>query len=283
MRVRSVISKIATALIRSILVACVVALPSMVVPDPNGGSSEVISLVALCFGVFVFIEYVSSYPSLLEFRDAQPFNRVRFLSLAMTVVCVSIICRGVMLPSAASEFFTAVGSFLGHQLDFPYSPVRLFTLTLQADPESAYADLVLALAGISYTISLLTIICFFGLLLFTRWPSHKKPFNVWVNLPTFDPTAGGDVVNQLSQDARINASLGILLPFLLPLAIYLLSLVSDPISLATPQSLIWTVTAWSVLSTNLLMRGIAMARIASMINFTRKQSTVRDKNILLPA
>ena len=159
----------------------------------------------------------------------------------------------------------------------------MFTLTLQADPESAYADLVLALAGISYTISLLTIICFFGLLLFTRWPSHKKPFNVWVNLPTFDPTAGGDVVAQLRQDARINSSLGFLLPFLLPLAVYLAALLWQPVSLVTPQSLIWTVTAWSVLSTNLLMRGIAMARIAAMIQYTRRQSTVKDQDILLPA
>ena len=93
------IAKIAGALIRSVLVAIIVATPSLIVPDPTGGSSEVIALVALCFGVFVFIEYVSSYPSLLEFRDAPPFNRLRFASMAVTVLLVSIICRGVMLPT----------------------------------------------------------------------------------------------------------------------------------------------------------------------------------------
>lgn len=277
------VAKIAGALIRAILVALVVAMPSLAVPDPSGGSSEVIALVALCFGVFVFIEYVSSYPSLLEFRDAPPFNRVRFASLAVTVGLVTLICRGVILPSGLSDFVTSIGSFFGHLLNFQYSPVRLFALMLETEADSSYNQLILSIAGISYTISLLTVFVFLCLLLFTRWPSNKKPFNVWVNLPTFDPTAGGDVVSQLAQDARINASLGFLLPFLLPLLVYLAALVWEPVALATPQSLVWTVTAWSVLSTNLLMRGIAMARVASMISYTRRQSTVRDRDVLLPA
>lgn len=277
------IAKIAGAILRAVLVALVVAAPSLVVPDPTGGTSEVIALVALCFGVFVFIEYVSTYPSLLEFRDAPPFNRLRFLSLTLTVGLVSVICRGVILPSTLSDFVAATGGFFGYYLNFPYSPVRLFVLMLETKSDSSYNQLVLSIAGISYTITLLTVVVFACMLLFTRWPSNRKPFNVWINLPTFDPTAGGDVVAQLGQDARINASLGFLLPFLLPLAVYLVSALWKPVALVTPQSLIWTVTAWSVLSTNLLMRGIAMARIAAMINHSRRQSTVRDRDVLLPA
>ena len=34
------------------------------------------------------------------------------------------------------------------------------------------------------------------------WPSTKSAFNVWVNLPTFEPTAGGDVVDRLVQTVR---------------------------------------------------------------------------------
>ncbi len=277
------IAKIAGALLRSVLVALIVAAPSLIVPDPTGGTYEVISLVALCFGIFVFIEYVSSYPSLLEFRNAPPFNRLRFASMALTVLLVSIICRGVIIPSGLSNFVTAIGGFAGYYLNFPYSPVRLFALILETEGDSSYNHLVLALAGLSYFISLLTLLTFIGILIFTRWPSHRKPFNVWVNLPTFDPTAGGDVVAQLGQDARINASLGFLLPFLLPLVVYLVAILWKPVALITPQSLVWTVTAWSVLSTNLLMRGIAMARIAAIISHTRRKSTVRDQDILLPA
>ena len=68
------IGQIAGAFVRAVLVAITVSAPSLLVADQAGGSSEVIALVALCLGVFVFIEYVSSYPSLLEFRDAPPFK-----------------------------------------------------------------------------------------------------------------------------------------------------------------------------------------------------------------
>ncbi|MEM8629835.1 MAG: hypothetical protein AAGF74_01235 [Pseudomonadota bacterium] len=277
------IGQIAGALLRAVLVALMVASPSLLVPDPASGSSEVIALVALCFGVFVFIEYVSTYPSLLEFRDAPPFNRMRFLSLGATVILVSVITRGRTDPGILTEFVTAVGLLFGHILNFPYSPVRLFTLMLTDGAGPSYSNHVLAIAGLSYTITLITVCSFAALLYLTRWPSHKKPFNVWINLPTFDPTAGGDVVKQLAQDARLNASLGFLLPFLLPLAVYLSALVFDPIALITPQSLIWTVAAWSFLSTNMLMRGIAMNRIATMILEKRKRSFSDGEDVLLPA
>ena len=102
------IARIAGALIRSVLVAFVVAAPSLIVPDPNGGSREVIALVALCFGVFVFIEYVSSYPSLLEFRDAAPFNRLRFASLALTVrPAFEGVGRVSMMPDEPTLIITA--------------------------------------------------------------------------------------------------------------------------------------------------------------------------------
>jgi hypothetical protein len=154
---------------------------------------------------------------------------------------------------------------------------------LEPGGDGAYSQLVLSLAGLAYTISLVTIALFLLLLFQTRWPSHRKPFNVWINLPTFDPTAGGDVVAQLSQDARINGSLGFLLPFLMPLVVYLISVIWKPVTLVTPQSLIWTVTAWSVLSTNLLMRGVAMARIAAMIQNKRQRASAQDQDILMPA
>ena len=44
-----------------------------------------------------------------------------------------------------------------------------------------------------------------------NWPVRQGAFNVWVNLPLFDPTAGGDVIYRLQRDARINIALGFLL------------------------------------------------------------------------
>ena len=101
------------------------------------------------------------------------------------------------------------------------------------------------------------------------WPSRNVAFNVWVNLPTFDPTTGGDVVERLERDARVNLALGFLLPFLVPAVVKVASAGFEPLTLTSPQTLIWTMAAWAFLPASLFMRGIAMARIAEMIRQKR--------------
>ncbi|TMV58220.1 hypothetical protein FGG78_36570, partial [Thioclava sp. BHET1] len=103
-------------------------------------------------------------------------------------------------------------------------------------------------------------------------PAANGTFNVWVNLPTFDPSSGGDVVSRLERDARVNLILGFLLPFLVPVVIKAGSSAFEPITLSSAQTLIWTIAAWGFLPTSLFMRGIAMGRVADMIREKRRQN-----------
>ncbi len=125
-------------------------------------------------------------------------------------------------------------------------------------------------AGMSYLISLLSLAVFVVLLKFYSWPARSGAFNVWVNLPTFDPTAGGDVVDRLDRDARINIALGFLLPFLIPAVVQAGTTGFEPLTFTSPQTLIWTMAAWAFLPARLFMRGIAMGRIADMIREKRR-------------
>jgi hypothetical protein len=95
-------------------------------------------------------------------------------------------------------------------------------------------------------------------------------FNVRVNLPAFDPTADGGVVNRLDRDARVNIALGVLLPFLILAAVQAGSNGFEPLSFTLPQTLIWTMSAWAFLPASLFTRGIAMGRIADMIPEKRR-------------
>ena len=104
----------------------------------------------------------------------------------------------------------------------------------------------------------------------SSWPSRGRAFNVWTNLPTFDPTTGGDVVMRLQRDARVNIALGFLLPFLTPAVVMFSSSGFAPLSMTSSQTLIWTMTAWAFLPASLFMRGIAMVRVANMIEERRK-------------
>ena len=256
----------------------------MLLPGIDSDSAQVVSLIGIFGAVLIFFEYSSTYPSIVEFRDAPPFNRVRFVSLFLTVFLLSIIFRGQIQPTTLTRFVSATGSVIGQAIDFPYSPVRLVVLML---PENASADsliLIRATAGLSYLISLLTLAVFLILIRLQGWPSRDKTFNVWVNLPTFDPSAGGDVVARLYRDGRLNIILGFLLPFISPMAVKAASKVFDPIMLDSPQTMVWTMVIWSFLPTSLFMRGIAMGRIASMIKEKRKRNNALfEKHGYMPA
>jgi len=270
--VKTVFSQLTSAFVRAILVLVVISMPSVLLPGVNADTAQVVALVSLAGAVLVFFEYSSAYPSLVEFRDAPPFNRVRYVSLLITVSLLTIIVRGEAEPSTLSMFAKATGNIIGEAINFEYSPVNLVALMLPADAGIDQLVLVRSIAGLSYLISLMTLVAFLMLIRIQGWPSRGKTFNVWVNLPTFDPSAGGDVVARLVRDGRVNIILGLVLPFLLPVMVLAASKVFDPIVLDSPQTMVWTMTAWAFLPTSLFMRGIAMRRIAAMIKEKRKRS-----------
>ena len=258
-------------------------MPTLLLPGQSSDTAQIVTLVALFSAILIMIEYASNYPSLIEFRDAPPFNRVRFLSLFITVFLLTIICRGRTDPTTLTQFLTTIGALIGHAIDFPYSPVRLVLSMFPDGTDRASLALVRTTAGLSYLISLLSLAVFLIVLRLQGWPMKGRSFNVWVNLPTFDPTAGGDVVDRLIRDARFNISLGFLLPFLTPLAVKSAAALFDPLATTSSQTLIWTVAAWAFLPASLFMRGIAMGRIADMITEQRRQSHELAQNGLAHA
>jgi hypothetical protein len=278
-----VFSRLTGAAIRAVLVMFVIATPAILLIDLRADSQQMVALVALFAGVLTFVEYNAVYPGLYEFRDAPPFNRIRFLMLFATVFCLSAIERGRLDPSTMTELIHAVGALIGLSMDFPYSPVRLATLMMGSGATEAQVGAVRTAAGMSYLISLVSLAIFAVQLRLGQWPRRDKPFNVWVNLPTFDPTSGGDVVARLTRDARVNIALGFLLPFLIPAVVEVASSGFQPLQLTSPQTLIWTMTAWSFLPASLFMRGIAMGRVADMIADRRRAEGGVASGALSPA
>ena len=261
------------------MVIVLVALPSLLIPGASPDTTQVVALVALFGAVLTIVEYTADYPGLIEFRDAPPFNRIRFASIFAVVLVLALILRGEVSPNALSTFLHAVGAIIGYAIDFPYSPVRLVVLMLPDATEAAQIDRVRTAAGMGYLISLTTLAVFLIVLRLQNWPLRNGSFNVWINLPTFDPTAGGDVVDRLERDARFNIALGFLLPFLMPAAVKAAGAAFGTVSLENPQTLIWTVTAWAFLPTSLFMRGIAMSRVASMIDEKRRKARASAQDV----
>lgn len=254
-----------SAFVRGILVALLLTTPTFILPDLSVEARQIAILVGVVGFVFVMFEYGSSHPGLVEFRFAPPFNRVRFLSLFFCLLALSAIFAHAREPGMTGLWFMLAGDVLGRTLDFTFSPVMLL-VTVLADPsDTARVDLIRAAAGLSYGISLVMLAVFSIFIRVLDWPLANGSFNLWLNLPTFDPLAHRDVAGHLLRDSRVNILLGALLPFLVPVLAAGTNEVHDLRGVAAEQPLLWFIALWAFLPASLFMRGIAMARIAVLM------------------
>ena len=76
--------------------------------------------------------------------------------------------------------------------------------------------------------------------------------------------------------------IGALLPFAIPAAIKLASGIIDPAVFAAPQTLVWTVSAWAFVPASMIMRGLALLRVAELIA-QRRRAAYADPETLQTA
>ncbi len=283
LKVETVITQIIGALARAVLVVLLIATPALLLPGVPTDTTQIVTLVALFAATLTLFEYASTYPSMIEFRFAPPFNRMRFVALFLTVFLLTVVFRGADHPTPLTSVVTAVGTLVGQVIDFPFGPWRLLLDSLSPSLDAAELSTVRAAAGISYVISMVMLAIFVVVMRLSKWPVSAGQFNVWLNLPLFDPTAGGDVVDRLNRDARINLILGLLLPFIVPGLARFGSGMFDPDRFLTPQPLIWMFALWAFLPASLFMRGIALKRVAMMISQQRRARRMLQQGQFQPA
>ncbi|MEM9757127.1 MAG: hypothetical protein AAF914_14080 [Pseudomonadota bacterium] len=267
------ISQVAGAAVRAVVVMVVIATPSLLIPGTHPETTQIVTLIALFAAALIYSEYAGTYPGLIEFRDAPPFNRVRIISVFVTLFLLSIVVSGGSTTSTLTLVVNAAGFVVGRALEFPYSPLTLVLDGLGEDVTTAARVKIQIMAGLAALVGLLTLAIFAILIRMHHWPSRDQAFNVWINLPTFDPTTGGDVVSRLTRDSRINIGLGFVMPFILP-AVFGFGMKHLGVTVLNhPQTLVWAVMLWFFLPISLFMRGMAMARIADMIEARRRRLT----------
>ncbi|WJY23265.1 hypothetical protein QTA57_06505 [Fontisubflavum oceani] len=264
------ISQLVGAVVRAILVLVVISTPSLLIPGTSEETTQIVTLIGLFAAVFTFSEYASTYPGLIEFRDAQPYNRVRMVSVFIALFALSVVVSAGDV-STLSLVINATGFIIAEALDFPFSPLQVLMGQLPPDVDPRTAAEIEIMAGLSALIGLLTLSIFAILVRLQQWPNRRSAFNVWINLPTFDPTTGGDIVTRLLRDARVNIILGFALPYILPVLASVGAAQLEMSILDSPQTLVWTITAWMFLPVTMFMRGMAMGRVADMINSRRKR------------
>ena len=268
------ISQLSGAGIRAFLVVAMVITPSVLLPEDGAATADAVVLIALAAAIFTVVEYGAIYPGLVEFRDAPPFNRTRFGILFATVLLISASCADKVDPSTFARLVSAIGLMLGHAMDFPWSPIRLIMWLLPEGTTLAEAEAVRTATGLAYLIALVGLTIFAILIRLYRWPGRAGTFNVWINLPTFEPTAGADVVARLRRDGAVNILLGVLLPYLTPPLAWFIGGAYGISMVGSDLVLTWAVAIWAFLPVSLFLRGIAMRRLALMIEVKRRRVAV---------
>ncbi len=267
---------------RALLMAFLVAIPSLVLPGTSNDGAQTAALVALVAAVVTFAEYNSEYPTFLEFRNAPPFNRLRFLALFFCVWFASLLMASAGRdPSLPSTLLENLSYSAASMLDFPFSPVRLMSITFSDLPAWFDVEGTTRIASLLMLISIIALLLFWVHARFIFWPIRKRAFNFWINLPLFDPTSGKDVLFRLKRDAHFNLALGFLLPFLIPALLRIWVTTFDAAMLALPEILIWVLCAWAFLPLTLMMRGIALFRVAALIEEKRRRAYAQEDELQL--
>lgn len=276
-------SHVPGAAARALLVVVLAVFPAIAIPSTAPDTAQSMILLALFAGGIVFAEYASEYPGLIEFRFAAPFNRTRFALIAVMAVLLALLQRHHVEPGLFSALAASAAGLCGQALDFAFSPVRLLLASLPADVAPEHALMVRDGAALALVLALTTVLGFVTAIRLNAWPMGNGPFNVWINLPTFDPTLGNDVVLRLQRHARLNVALGVVLPFLLPGAVIASELLIKPLTLLSPMGYVWGIVLWAYVPAALVMRGVAMARVARMIRASRRRFADSEGNAFATA
>ena len=243
---------------RAAVVTAVVVAPSLILVDAPGGapSGGMALLAGAAAGLFTWHDYAARSPALVELRDAPPYNRARFLLFAASLLTAAVALGG---PGPLADLLAVVGLLLAKLLDLPGSPLRMVPLEGWT-PEAARAFRIAF--GLAFACAGAGAVWTARALGRDGWPGRVAGANLWVNLPTVDAAEDG-LIARLRRDAAVNLGLGIAAPYLVPSAAIALGL--PPLAGADAIVVVWVVTLWAVIPACLILRGLALRRLAAVL------------------
>jgi hypothetical protein len=239
-------------------------------PGVSQSAIEISLIIGMIAAAFTLFEYASSHPGLIDFRFAPPYNRIRYFTFATLVLLLIFFCRALTNMDAFSPDVLRLADRAADLLNVPLSPVNIAVDMLGSDGDEVFRSQIERAAALSYLVAFASL-AFFALVLWLfKWPVSRHNFNLWVNLPTFEPSSGRDVERRLRRDGVINLLLGIGLPYLIPALVSRSGGWFDPSVLQNFQPLIWGCVIWAFLPASLMIRGAALLKVSVLVKRSRR-------------
>ncbi|MDP4992360.1 MAG: hypothetical protein NWQ37_14305, partial [Marivita lacus] len=165
------VKRIIGSAVRALFMAFLVVIPSLVLPGTSSDAAQMAALVALVAAVVTFAEYASEYPTFLEFRNAPPFNRLRFLALFFCVWFASLLMASEMRAAdLAPTLLENLAQDAAWLLDFPFSPVRLMAIAFSDLHNLFDVGAAVEIASLLLLVSLIALFLFWVHARFIFWP-----------------------------------------------------------------------------------------------------------------
>lgn len=258
------IGRLAGGTLRAFALVLIIAAPAFLLPNVTTASQEITLIVAGIAAAFTIFEYASTHPGLIDFRFAPPYNRVRYAIFGAQVLSLVFLCRADAGNDSFSIAYLALVDQTIALIDFPLSPVTMAGSLLGG------GELIVRAAGLSFLVTYVALTAFGIFLWIVPWPVGRRDFNLWINLPTFEPGYGQDVERRLYRDGMFNMFLGVGLIYLLPVVGSFVEGWLDPIRTGDYQALVWSATFWGFVSGSLMIRGAAILKVSYLIRRTRR-------------
>ncbi len=255
------------AALRAVFVAVLVMLPAFILPGVTQSGLEFTRVLAIVVAVFVIYEYGFATPSVIEFRDVSPYNRIRFLLLLLFVLVpsqlISHALNGVPLAGSVSNFASDTFSVV----NFSFSPVTIVAKTLSAN-NIALREAVEQAVAFNMVISLFSVLTFAVVVFGNLWRFGCDQFNMWHNMPSYKSYGTAGMQKRLINSAFASLLVACLIPLLGPTAADVFLIWFTEAGVLPPIAITWFIALWAYLPVMYLMRAIVLAKVA--INHANK-------------
>jgi len=253
-----VILRLTGAAVRAIIVAILVMLPAFLLTGITQSGLEFTRIVATIAAVFVIYEYGFATPSVIEFRYAAPYNRIRFMLLLALVLTPAYLISIVLDGQALSG---TLGHALFALMDYTYSPVTIVANSLSGNDAALHEAIGQAIA-FNVMISLACVFAFCVAVFTNILRFGDDGFNLWLNMPTYKSYDVSSLQERLINSAFASMLIACLIPLFGPTAVDVSMVWFSTDGVLAPIAIAWLIAIWTYLPAIYLMRAAALTKVA---------------------
>lgn len=253
--------RLAGATVRAVCVAILVMLPAFLLSGTTQSTVEFTRILATIAAVFVIYEYGFLSPSVIEFRYAAPYNRIRITLLLVLVMVPSYLISSTLDGREINSLLPLVGGSALAVVDFAYSPITIVANTVSGN-DAALRETVAQAIALNILITLSCVLAFCAAVFANVWRFGGENFNMWLNMPTYKSYDASNLQERLINSAFASFLVACLIPLFGPtLADVTMVWFSEDGELA-PITMVWLIALWTYLPATYLMRAAALLKVA---------------------